>query len=39
MSVVQTQLDPLTLMLPFLLHPKGNLLYHTHVGLRQCPGM
>lgn len=33
MSVVQTQLDPLTLVLPFLLHPKGSLLYHTGIVL------
>lgn len=39
MSVVQTQLDPLTLALPFLLHPKGSLLYPIHVRLRQRPGM
>lgn len=39
MSVVQTQLDALTVALPFLLHPQGSVLYHTCVRLRQCPAM
>lgn len=36
MSVVQTQLEPLTPVLLFLLHPEGSFLYPTHVRLRQC---
>lgn len=38
MSGVQTQLDALTSVLPVLL-PKGSLLHHIHVRLRQRPGM
>lgn len=39
MSGVQTQLDALTSVLPVLLLPKGSLLHHIHVRLRQRPGM